>query len=342
MEKERIWCLDCLRVLSMLGVIAFHVSKTALTDFSPSSFEAALFLSVRNVVHFVVPVFFMISGALLLNPRKIITVEYLCKRYLIKYFIILLLFGGGFSCLEQIFITKTVTIKSILNGINNMIYGESWAHMWYMYALLWVMMLLPILRAAAEKFQTNEIRYTIIVGIVFISVVGIINAYSGRQIGITYPINFIYCFYMFIGYWIYNQFFNINIKLCRIILGIVVVVLIFFGFIDTYGIVNCEMWIGNSSPLIVIYSVVMFRLGGLLRKKDNPVCNRIINELSKNSFPIYLIHMFWVNVLYKVVKFNPFFVTPVIGFISAYIIVLIFSYMSAVIIRRMPIIKMLF
>ena len=95
----------------MLGVIAFHVSKTALTDFSPSSFEAALFLSVRNVVHFVVPVFFMISSALLLNPRKIITVEYLCKRYLIKYFIILLLFGGGIFMFRTDFYNKNSNNK---------------------------------------------------------------------------------------------------------------------------------------------------------------------------------------------------------------------------------------
>lgn len=33
-KKDRIWYLECLRVLAMLSVISFHVSKTALSDFS--------------------------------------------------------------------------------------------------------------------------------------------------------------------------------------------------------------------------------------------------------------------------------------------------------------------
>lgn len=34
--------------------------------------------------------------------------------------------------------------------------------------------------------------------------------------------------------------------------------------------------------------------------------NKLIKHLSLNSFGIYVFHMLWVNVLYKVIKFNPF------------------------------------
>lgn len=30
-----------------------------------------------------------------------------------------------------------------------------------------------------------------------------------------------------------------------------------------------------------------------------------IQHLSRNSFGIYVFHMLWINVLYKVIKFNP-------------------------------------
>ena len=106
-KKDRIWYLECLRVLAMLSVISFHVSKTALSDFSFSLFTSSCLLCVRNLVHYAVPIFFMISGALLLNPNKNLSIERLCKHYLIKYLLITVLFGGVYSCLEQIFDKKT-------------------------------------------------------------------------------------------------------------------------------------------------------------------------------------------------------------------------------------------
>lgn len=162
-KKDRIWYLECLRVLAMLSVISFHVSKTALSDFSFSLFTSSCLLCVRNLVHYAVPIFFMISGALLLNPNKNLSIERLCKHYLIKYLLITVLFGGVYSCLEQIFDKKTISWPVIRSGIDNMIHGDSWAHMWYMYTLIWVMMLLPVLRLIVYKFKKEEIKYTIVV-----------------------------------------------------------------------------------------------------------------------------------------------------------------------------------
>lgn len=63
-----------------------------------------------------------------------------------------------------------------------MIHGDSWAHMWYMYTLIWVMMLLPVLRLIVYKFKKEEIKYTIVVIMMFVSFTGIINAYSSREL----------------------------------------------------------------------------------------------------------------------------------------------------------------
>lgn len=100
-KKKRIWYLECLRVIAMLSVIAFHVSKTAISDFSPIKFDAACYLSIRNIVHYAVPIFFMISGALLLDPNKMISVSKLIKHYLTKYFAITFLFWGNMRVLNR-------------------------------------------------------------------------------------------------------------------------------------------------------------------------------------------------------------------------------------------------
>lgn len=68
------------------------------------------------------------------------------------------------------------------------------------------------LRLIVYKFKKEEIKYTIVVIMMFVSFTGIINAYSSRELGITYPINFIYCFYMLVGYWIHNNVFKFKEK----------------------------------------------------------------------------------------------------------------------------------
>ena len=63
--------MEYLRVIAMFAVVAIHICITALSDFDNySQLDAVLYASVRNVFHFAVPIFFMISGALILPPVK--------------------------------------------------------------------------------------------------------------------------------------------------------------------------------------------------------------------------------------------------------------------------------
>ena len=65
--------IEYLRVLSMFAVIAIHACIAAMNTYDNGSmFARALYLSIRNVFHFAVPVFFMMSGALLLIIRRVL------------------------------------------------------------------------------------------------------------------------------------------------------------------------------------------------------------------------------------------------------------------------------
>ena len=64
--------IENLRIISMLSVILIHICITALSDFPDSGTELwrIVYQTVRNVLHFAVPFFFMISGAFILPPEK--------------------------------------------------------------------------------------------------------------------------------------------------------------------------------------------------------------------------------------------------------------------------------
>lgn len=51
--------------------------------------------------------------------------------------------------------------------------------------------------------------------------------------------------------------------------------------------------------------------------------------------------MFWINIIYKIVKINPFSYNCVLGFIGVFVVVSILSMCSAWIVKRIPFIKWL-
>lgn len=77
-----------------------------------------------------VPIFMMITGALLLNPDKKITWGSCIKKYVKRILLTLLVFGIPFSILEIVFNTKNISVVyffdamlNVLNGKVGIIYG---------------------------------------------------------------------------------------------------------------------------------------------------------------------------------------------------------------------------
>ena len=149
---------------------------------------------------------------------------------------------------------------------------------------------------------------------------------------------------MLVGYWIHNNVFKFKEKTSIIILVVIIFVLCALAFMDIYNVITCEPWIGNQSPLIVLYSILIFNLGHLKIKEraENKIIKNIVTSLSENSFLIYLLHMFWINILYKWINFNPFSFNPFIGFITIFLLVLLLSYVSSLLVKKIPIINKLF
>ena len=194
--------IEYLRVISMLAVVMIHICTTAMTDFSDGvgTYKGAIFVSVTNLLHFAVPVFFMISGALLLNPKKEMTLEKLLKKYLLKYACVILIFCWAFAWLEIVFDRRDVRLAYFSQSFLDMLQGKTWAHMWYMYALLGVMLILPLLRWTARMAKGKEIAYLIAVLGFFLSVLPFFNRMTGFKAGIQFPISSVYIFHMLMSY----------------------------------------------------------------------------------------------------------------------------------------------
>ena len=193
--------LNYLRVFAMFSVILIHVFVTARTDFDNQSFLNRVFTEIfSQILHFGVPIFFMITGTLFLNKNKEIGIDVLYKKYIFKYVMGIIVFGWAFSIME-IYFWEGLSISILKKGFLNMIEGNSWEHMWYLYSLVGILIFLPILKCIINNDKNDKLtNYTLVILIITSSLIPLIEKLTNIKIGIVFAINSEYIAYMILGY----------------------------------------------------------------------------------------------------------------------------------------------
>ena len=150
--KKRLLGLDALRIFAILLVIFNHTNERGfyrfLTD-DPGTFLYwfNLFFSVACKV--AVPLFFMISGALLLRKEESIGATY--KRG-IRILVDLILFSLLFYWVEAIETGSPLTAFGLLKGIVQ----SNVPHLWYLYTYIAFLLVVPVLRGFVRGLTEKE------------------------------------------------------------------------------------------------------------------------------------------------------------------------------------------
>ena len=203
--------------------------------------------------------------------------------------------------------------------------------------LVGLYILTPVLRKFVERAEDDEVRFVLNSLFIVAFLIPTVNKLFNLQITTFYLGEriFSYTFYFLIGYYIGNKHFK-NYKYIYI-LGIIG----FFGFL-LLCILNYKFDIdkGNLNVFTCLYSILIFSLFSSGKLKI-PM-NGITKNISKYSFGIYIMHVFWLNLLYKGLHIYPNRFPIFCGEFGFWIIDLILSFVSAFIIAKIPIIKKLF
>ncbi len=337
MKTERKVYIDYLRVISCLAVVIIHVFTTAKTDFpNHTQLEQVISNVVINILHFAVPIFFMITGYLFLSKNKKYSLKEYFKKYVLKYLITIFTFGFGYAIIEEIF-NKNYSITMPLVALLKTLQGKSWAHMWYLYYLVGIMLLIPILKVILDK-DKKYLKYILIILMVSSFVIPLIERISNINIGFDLVIKSPYLTYVIIGYYLGNSNKN-NLKIS--IIGIIVcaVIICVSEIISTMHIDNNTLkklsLVGNyDSFIIMLLSINIFTLF-----KNISVENRIVNSISFESYGIYLVHMVWINLIYKFLRFDIFGDLFILKSLFVFICTFILSFYSTKIIKKIPLLN---
>ncbi|MBC2581943.1 acyltransferase [Clostridium sp. DJ247] len=342
LNNNKIIYLEFLRVFSICAVVLIHTVNSALIlNTKTSIVDLIIYRSIYNLTCWAVPIFLMITGALLLNPLKEISLGKLFNKYILRMLLILIVFGTIYAWIEIVFIERSINLLQLSHAIFNMVQGETWAHMWYLYMLIGLYIVTPFLKKIITYSNKAEIKYFLIITFIFNSIIPTAEHFLDIKVGIYIPIITIYPFYYVLGY--YLSQINITTKKIKLVysLGLFnIIILILCSFLQNYfGVGKIKFLSAYNSPVIITFSISIYIFMREQSYKLDEWYSKFISLLSRCSFGIYIIHMFFLNLFLKFFKFTPFNYPFFIGIPIFWISVFLCSFSLTFILTKIPIIN---
>lgn len=299
-DNERILYLDLVKVVSAFCVIIIHIFSPLIAFYSDniSQNQLIFYKIIKYFCNWAVPCFVMVTGSLLLNNSKEISYKLMFTKYIPRILFSLLLFGFIYAWMEIIFNEKQISIFQIKKVLYNILTNKLWDHMWYLYMLLGIYLLIPMLKIFSK--YTNEVDYVILLIILFASnsILPFIATIFNFTIGIQIQTASIYIFYLLLGSYI-SEKKTILKRISFLLIGTPTLFLVLLSC-NIFNWTNLDNGFNYSSPMIVLMSVGIFSL-----IKNYSGQNKIIVMLANLSFTIYLIHPLFINIILKLFKINP-------------------------------------
>lgn len=201
--SDRQTWISCLRIVSTLAVIWLHTNGTIYGNqelFTLSDEQIKWFTVNYYIMKWSVPVFLMITGALLLRHDRKITMYECIFKYSRRQLFAELLFGTFYAAIIEVTnngIGPLIVTKSILGSIT----GNTSSHLWYCFLLIGIYLILPVLKLFIDKTDNREILYLLVVLFAFDFFIPFINIFLNKKIQFGIPFTYA-LFYLICGYYL--------------------------------------------------------------------------------------------------------------------------------------------
>ena len=161
-SSTRFAYIDALKILSMYAVVLLHTSAMGTYDVQGSSWHG--FILLNAATRFAVPLFVMCSGAMLLQPASSAEhpLHFLRRRFL-RVLLPFLVWSLAYEA-QAIYLGAAKDLAAILLDF---LYLTVRYHLWFVYMILALYLLTPLLRSALAALKTRELHYGMMIWLFF-------------------------------------------------------------------------------------------------------------------------------------------------------------------------------
>jgi surface polysaccharide O-acyltransferase-like enzyme len=293
--------VDLIRTVAITLVILLHASiETAPTIdlMSPQGITLWWTSDVYNsIARTCVPLFVMLTGALLLQPSK--TDEplgvFFKKRW--KRVGLPIIFWTGVYFVWGFFVHgDAFNLTTFMQGT----LAGPYYHFWYLYILIGLYLLTPIIRVLVAHANSKTIQYFLIIWFVGTAIIPLLTLYTAISSQTTWFDQSVFVFTGLVGYFILGAYVSKMHFRWWPLLGLYVVATVWTIF-GTYlltwllGGSYSDFFLDASSFNVIFASLALFMLliAAPTQKIESriPHLSRILALISANTLAIYLLHV---------------------------------------------------
>lgn len=328
-----IW-IQNLRFLACIAVVFLHISGPWLYEIHKIDNKSWIAVTaIHSFTRFCVPVFLMITGALIFKKEHNVVEFY--KIRLSRIFRPLIFWSIFYI---TIFITFYIYNRSLttfwdifLFIINSIINGAAY-HFWYLYLITILYLFIPFTLRLFVNNKKNKQLYLIIWLII------LLLAQISSDNVVYFYLRFIFGYF---GYLILGSYLN-DIQIRKPIIIYLSISFFLIGFVYTFYPVYSSFKHFNEVAYNWFYylnvNVVLMSAGLFLLIKNIILSNVILNDVAQHSFGIYFIHLFFIMLLNKLTDSIYYGNVLIHVFLSA-LLVFVLSYFSIKVFVNIPILK---
>lgn len=283
MEKVRNANLELLRIIACVGVVGLHT----------------LYKSDGSILYYLcgfsIPIFFMVSGALLINKKEL-GIVYSLKKIL-TILALMLCWNIIYSCVYLIINQQFINPIELM--IRNFWQKDFFGHFWFLYSIIIIYMVLPFIKQIFQKLSRG-VFLTVIVIILMISI-------DFGNVLIQYNITQSLRIWTWFGYFLLGgvlgnekikrkiyKVIEIRLGMISLIMFSIIIIWVqyFLGFKKLH-IYLAEYHYDNIFTILWVSSI--FILINLI----NMEMNLVIKTISKCTMGIYIIHPVVISIFIK-------------------------------------------
>jgi surface polysaccharide O-acyltransferase-like enzyme len=357
-ESKKLIHLELLRIIAAFLVIFNHTGNRGYFLFSlydTSTIQYWLYMVLSVICQISVPLFLMISGALLL--KKDLSAKDIFKK-ISRMLIVLLVFTVIYYV--RLHILKYSSEFSVKDFFLRLYKGDIIVPFWYLYAYIAFLLTFPFLRNLVKNLPESAYQYLIILSIIFISILPSLEyRFTLNEITLNKYGNPTWIFvnifiFPLIGYYLENIVDVAKLDKKNILVFIFAII---FGIFSTCYMTNLKHRITGicnevetqdfmkNYVLIIAIPIYIFTKYFISTQKIPNIISKIIISLGNCSFGIYLFHMLFtdsnlINSMLKALT-KTFGFNHMIAILLLCVFIFMICYIITFILKKIPRVKKL-
>jgi len=300
--------IEFLRVIAIFCVFFNHTNELGYTRFANvgDAPTVPILVIISNLSVIAVPLFFMISGALLLGREESITDVY--RKRVLRIVLALLLSTFAYRLFLYVLYQNPL---NLLYNFAALPFVWGYFSQWYIYSYLAFLVMLPLLRRMVKSMQVKDFIYVFIAHLVYAGMFPILAyVYSKGQFGIIdyfNPAIFMVesIVYSLLGYFVenvignkentevYNKWFNFRNMWIMIAASVLSLILLKeFVLYKYHTIATLDgNWLSDTQKMLIVVTVVtIYYIAKFLfdRHEVKPAVAKVLKSLGSCVFGVYL------------------------------------------------------